>query len=74
LRPAARLAERTGQKIVLQRQLADLRVQHLQIHRRRRFSRSAAEQPGGTVKHLSLPSTGCGFLEALEFGNNTNSH
>jgi DNA replication protein DnaC len=51
----ARFAERTGQKIVVQRQLADLGVQHLQIHRRRCLSRSAAEQPGRPVKHLSLP-------------------
>ena len=55
MRQQPRFAERTGQKIVLQGQLADLGVQHLQIHRRRCLSRSTAEQSGSSLKHLTLP-------------------
>jgi hypothetical protein len=35
-----RLAERSGQKIVLQRQFADLRMQRLQVHAATRLLRS----------------------------------
>ena len=49
----AHFVARTGQKIVLQRQLAVRDVQHLDVHRWSDLNRVAAEQPGGTVKHLS---------------------
>jgi len=45
-------------KIILQRQLPDLGVQHLQIHRRRRFRacRARAKHPRRTVEKLPLPT------------------
>src|SRR3546814_5728370 len=52
----AGLAERTGQKIVLQRQLPDLGVKLLHVHHRRRGARTAPEHLGGTVEKLRPPS------------------
>jgi hypothetical protein len=51
-------AERPGQKIVHQRQLADLGVQGLHVDRRRRRFAVAvrAEDPGGSLHQLSAPS------------------
>ena len=51
-----RLAERAGQKIVLQRQLPDLRMQGLHVdHRFRRGLRSFAEHPRRALKQLIAP-------------------
>ena len=51
------LAERTGQKIVLQRQLSDLGMEHRQIHRRHLAVAATlrAKQPGCPVEKLRLP-------------------
>jgi hypothetical protein len=52
----AYLAERAGQKIILQRQLADLCVQRLQIHRRLSDGRARrAEHIGRSLLQLPLP-------------------
>lgn len=51
-----RLAERAFQKIVLQRQLADLRVQRFDVDRRFRGSRRLAEYAGGAGQKLILPA------------------
>jgi hypothetical protein len=51
------LAWRSGQKIVLQRQLSDLGMQHRQIHRRSLTVAATlrAKQPGCPVEKLCLP-------------------
>jgi len=53
----AGFAERTGRKIVLQRQLADLRVQRFEINRPCRLlgRRAGPEHSGGTLKQMRLP-------------------
>src|SRR5215207_8254148 len=51
----AGFAERTGQKIVGQRQLADLGVQRLHVDGRRSRWRLRTEHPGGPLQELSLP-------------------
>ena len=51
-----RLAERAGQKIVLQRQLPDLGMQGLHVdHRFRLGLRPITEHPGRTLKKLITP-------------------
>jgi hypothetical protein len=51
-----RLAERTGQKIVLQRQLPDLRMQRFHIDDRLRLGfRCRAKHPGRALQELIAP-------------------
>jgi hypothetical protein len=54
---SANLAERTGQKIVLQRQLSDLGMEHRQVRRRSGTlaTRLGAEYPSRPVEKLRLP-------------------
>jgi hypothetical protein len=55
-RQQARLAERAGQKIILQRQLSDLGMQRLHVDHRHQFSlRSIAEYPGRAFQQLVTP-------------------
>ena len=56
MRSAGRFAERTFQKIILQRQLSDLGMKRLQIHRHSLAARrTGAEHPRSALQQLHFP-------------------
>ena len=66
LRSAAGFFERTGQKIVFQSKLANLRMQLFHINRRRCFRRSASfEHDGDVLQQLIFPLLNLVRLSAM---------